>query len=87
MNYSRNSDFDPNRYKLYYIRNGQLVWRARTQVGKPYRETPVFRGDIKYLEFNPTWTVPPGILAKDILPKIKQNPAYLDTKRLQLLNE
>ncbi len=87
MNYSRNSDFDPNRYKLYYIRNGQLVWRARTQVGKPYRETPVFRGDIKYLEFNPTWTVPPGILAKDILPKIKKNPAYLETKRLQLLNE
>lgn len=72
-------------YELYYIRNGQLVWRARTQVGKPYRETPVFRGDIKYMEFNPTWTVPPGILAKDILPKIKKNPAYLETKRLQVL--
>ena len=72
-------------YELYYVKDRQVAWRTRTQVGKPYRETPVFRGDIKYMEFNPTWTVPPGILAKDILPKIKKNPAYLETRRLQVL--
>ena len=72
-------------YELYYVKDRQIAWRTRTQVGKPYRETPVFRGDIKYMEFNPTWTVPPGILAKDILPKLKKNPAYLETKRFQVL--
>jgi len=72
-------------YELYYIRDAQLVWRTRTQVGKPYRETPVFRGLIEYMEFNPTWTVPPTILKKDILPKLKKNPAYLETKKLQVL--
>ena len=72
-------------YELYYVKDRRVVWRTRTQVGKPYRETPVFRGDIKYMVFNPTWTVPPGILAKDILPKLKKNPAYLETKRLQVL--
>lgn len=72
-------------YELYYVKDSQLAWRTRTQVGKPYRETPVFRGDIKYMEFNPTWTVPPGILEKDILPKLKENPAYLERKRLQVL--
>ena len=30
--------------------------------------TPMFRSDINYLVFNPTWTVPPGIIRNDILP-------------------
>mgnify|MGYP003693862633 CR=1 FL=1 len=37
-------------------------------VGKPYRETPIFKSEISYVVFNPTWTIPPGILAKDKLP-------------------
>ena len=41
---------------------GGSIWTCRAQVGKPYRETPVFRSDIKYLVLCPTWTIPPGIL-------------------------
>jgi murein L,D-transpeptidase YcbB/YkuD len=33
--------------------------------------SPVFRADMKYAQFNPAWTVPPGILMRDILPKLK----------------
>ena len=45
-------------------------------VGKPYRETPIFKSEITYVVFNPTWTIPPGILAKDKLPMIKRDPGY-----------
>jgi murein L,D-transpeptidase YcbB/YkuD len=38
------------------------------------------------MQFNPTWTVPPGILGKDILPKVKQNPAYLKQKELNVID-
>jgi murein L,D-transpeptidase YcbB/YkuD len=56
------------------------------QVGRPYRRTPLFRSEISYLVFNPTWTVPPGIIAKDILPAAKANPASITKKGLKVLD-
>jgi len=67
------------------FRDGVVVWDEPAQVGKPYRSTPVFREDMTYLEINPTWTIPPTILAKDILPKVKKDPAYLQKKHMQVL--
>ena len=59
------------------IRDGQPVWRTRAIVGRDYRQTPVFRDAIRYLEFNPTWTVPTSILVNDIAPKVRRDPGYL----------
>jgi murein L,D-transpeptidase YcbB/YkuD len=73
-------------FEVGLFRNKELSWRSRVQVGKPYRKTPVFRSEIKYLVLNPTWTVPPGILAKDILPKVKKDPGYLATKNLKVID-
>ena len=67
------------------FRNGQRLFRGRTVVGKPYRSTPVFSDTITYIEFNPTWTVPPTIFAKDTLPAIKSDPGYLKKKNMQVL--
>lgn len=65
----------------------EVLWFARAQVGRPYRQTPVFRGDMTYLEFNPTWTVPPTILRKDVLPRLRQDGvAYLEEKNMDLLD-
>ncbi|TCV93279.1 murein L,D-transpeptidase YcbB/YkuD [Luteibacter rhizovicinus] len=73
-------------YKISFYRDGKPVWRSRVQVGKPYRSTPIFRSQITYITFNPTWTVPPTILKNDILPKVRQNPAYLANNRIRALN-
>lgn len=73
-------------YKVSYYRDGQRLWRSRVQVGKPFRSTPIFQAQITYITFNPTWTVPPTILAKDILPKIRKNPGYLAANRIRVLN-
>jgi murein L,D-transpeptidase YcbB/YkuD len=69
----------------YYVDN-RRIWHSRTQVGTPYRETPVFRADMTYLVFNPTWTIPPTILAKDILPAVKKNRDYLKAKNIRVLD-
>ncbi len=74
-------------FNVLYIRNGQEAWKTRVQVGKTYRKTPVFRDRIRYIEFNPTWTIPPGILRKDILPKVKRDPEYLRNKNMVVLNQ
>lgn len=73
-------------FHVYFVRDGRLVWDARAQVGRAFRETPVFRANMTYLEFNPTWTVPPGILRKDILPELRKDPGYLQAKRLRVLD-
>jgi murein L,D-transpeptidase YcbB/YkuD len=73
-------------YKVALYRDGQPIWRSRVQVGKPFRSTPVFQSEITYITFNPTWTVPPTILVKDMLPKIQQNPDYLAANRIRALD-
>ena len=72
-------------YEVSLFRDGKRLLRSRAQVGTPYRSTPTFRDRITYIEFNPTWTVPPTILAKDTLPAIKRDPGYLQTKNMQVL--
>jgi len=73
-------------FRAFFFKDGALEWDTRAQVGKHYRQTPVFRGDIAYLEFNPTWTIPPGILRNDTLPAIKRNPDYLASKNIRVID-
>ena len=49
-----------------YTKNNEIIWIARAQVGKDFRQTPIFKAELQYLVFNPTWTVPPTILKKDV---------------------
>ncbi len=73
-------------YTVYFVRGEQIVWSARVQVGKTYRRTPIFRSEISYLVWNPTWTVPPGIIANDILPAARQDPASITRRGLKVLD-
>jgi murein L,D-transpeptidase YcbB/YkuD len=73
-------------YTAYVVKGQDIVWSARVQVGKPYRKTPLFRSEINYLVFNPTWTVPPGIIRADILPAAKADPASISRKGLKVLD-
>jgi murein L,D-transpeptidase YcbB/YkuD len=73
-------------FHLYLVQEDEIVWQARAQVGKPYRDTPVFRDSMRYLEFNPTWTVPPTILREDIMPRLKHGPDYLAERNMRILD-
>jgi murein L,D-transpeptidase YcbB/YkuD len=73
-------------FEVRYVRDRAVVWRARAQVGQPYRQTPIFRSAIDEVVFNPTWTVPPGILAKDILPAVRRDPSYLEKRGLKVID-
>lgn len=47
--------------------------------------TPLFIGQMRYLEFNPYWNVPRSIELGEILPKLKHNPAYLRQNDMELV--
>ena len=73
-------------FEAVYIDHGKRRWSGRVIVGKPFRQTPIFKDRLSYVELNPSWTVPPTILREDILPKLRQNPDYLKTKKLKLID-
>lgn len=74
------------RFQVMLIEGRRVTWSARAVVGRPYRQTPVFKARMRYLEFNPTWTVPPTILTRDLLPEIRVNPATLGDKGMIVLD-
>jgi murein L,D-transpeptidase YcbB/YkuD len=67
-------------YRLWAMANGEdeAPLEMRVVVGTALKtETPLFVGQMRYLEFNPYWNVPRSILEKEILPKLERNPGYL----------
>lgn len=74
-------------FKAYFVRDNQLIWTSRVMVGRPYRRTPVFKSEIKYMILNPTWTVPPIILRNDVLPRVKTDPGYIEEQRFSVLDQ
>ena len=73
-------------FEAFLIKDGQREWQGKIQVGKAFTATPVFKGKLEYLEFNPTWTIPPGIIKRTILPGLRKDPEYLDKKGDLLLD-
>jgi murein L,D-transpeptidase YcbB/YkuD len=72
---------------MAYITEGErVVWMTRVQVGQPYHMTPLFRDELSYIEINPTWTVPYSIASRELLPKIKQDPDYLVSRNMIVLD-
>jgi L,D-transpeptidase YcbB len=73
-------------FDVSYFRNDEPIWTSKVVVGRDERETPIFRSKITYVVFNPTWTIPPGILVKDKLPDLRRNPGALKKMNIRVLD-
>jgi len=74
----------------YYLElwdHDTLVLLSKVICGKPETRTPLLSSAISDMIIYPTWTVPTSIIAKQYLPKLKNNPNYLSRLGLRLLNE
>jgi murein L,D-transpeptidase YcbB/YkuD len=60
-------------FTMRVIKDGEKVWDTRVIVGRKGRESPLMVGDMKFITVNPTWNVPPSIIAKDYLPALQQD--------------
>jgi len=72
-------------FQLFLFQGGEQTWKTRVQVGKPFHATPVFKDTVQYLEFNPTWTIPPSILRNETLPAIRRDPSYLSSRNMSVV--
>jgi murein L,D-transpeptidase YcbB/YkuD len=67
-------------------RAGAGDFGSRVIVGKAYQRfrTPIFSGQLQYLDFRPYWNIPRSIVRNEISPKIDQ-PGYLDDRDYEIV--
>ncbi|MCS0659592.1 L,D-transpeptidase family protein [Massilia terrae] len=73
-------------YRLWALNKGsaEAPLEMRVVIGTALKtETPLFVGQMRYLEFNPYWNVPRSILEKEILPKLARNHDYLARNEME----
>lgn len=71
-------------FRVYYHQNGQEQFSMRVVVGSPSHQTFFFRDEIETVELNPYWGVPQSIIVNEMLPKLRQDPSYLDRMGYQV---
>ncbi|WP_425087540.1 L,D-transpeptidase family protein [Stappia sp.] len=68
------------------VENGRVRSRHTAVVGKIDRQTPILNSKIYELNFNPYWTVPVSIIRKDLIPKMNEDPQYLEKNRIRIFD-
>lgn len=54
-------------------------------VGRIRDRTPIFVAQIQEVVFQPYWDVPPSIMRKELLPKIRKDPGYLERHHFEIV--
>ena len=64
-------------FRLHVFEEGREVMSMEVVVGASATRTVVFRDTVTQVVFSPSWTVPPGITRKEIVPAMRKDPDYL----------
>ncbi|AXS42446.1 murein L,D-transpeptidase [Breoghania sp. L-A4] len=61
-----------------YLQSGRDPLTMRVVVGKKSNQTNFFYDTIETVEYNPYWGVPYSIIVNEMMPKLREDPGYLD---------
>jgi murein L,D-transpeptidase YcbB/YkuD len=64
-------------FTLRVIDDGKLAWTTKIVDGKPATPTPIMSAEMRTITVNPTWNVPPSIVANEYLPLLRQDSTIL----------
>jgi murein L,D-transpeptidase YcbB/YkuD len=65
-------------YQVTFTKGGQQLLSMRAVVGRPTNQTTFFYDQIEEVVFNPYWGVPQSIIVNEMLPRLVNDPGYLD---------
>jgi murein L,D-transpeptidase YcbB/YkuD len=65
-------------FTLRVMHDGKELWKTKIVDGKPNMPTPIMTAEMKYITVNPTWNVPPSIVAREYMPVLQQDPTALE---------
>jgi L,D-transpeptidase YcbB len=71
-------------FSLKIVNNEATYWKTKIVVGKPSQPTPITMATMKFITVNPTWNVPPSIIANEYLPAVRQDPGVLERMGLRM---
>jgi murein L,D-transpeptidase YcbB/YkuD len=71
-------------YRLRLFNDRKLYWETKIVVGKPTQATPITTAQMRFITVNPTWNVPPSIIANEYLPAVRQDPTVLERMGLRM---
>jgi murein L,D-transpeptidase YcbB/YkuD len=72
-------------FKLHVTENGKKVFDMVVVVGKEGHNTMMFNGDLNQVVFSPHWNVPVSIVKNEILPAMNNNPNYLASQNMEIV--
>jgi murein L,D-transpeptidase YcbB/YkuD len=73
-------------YRATVYESGRPVWTSKVVVGEAKKtRTTEFSEVMSYMVVNPSWHVPSSIAKRDLLPKLRRNPAALSNTNMVLL--
>ncbi|MEW9808081.1 murein L,D-transpeptidase [Mesorhizobium sp. ZMM04-5] len=65
-------------FTAQFFDNGVEKLNMRAVVGKPSNQTSFFYDEIEQIDYNPYWGVPQSIIVNEMLPRLRNDPGYLD---------
>lgn len=71
-------------YMLRIYSDGRVIHSTRVVVGKADTPTALLTKPISYAVINPSWTVPPGIVRRDMMPMLQRNPEALARRGIEV---
>lgn len=72
-------------FQLEAVERYEVEQRHRVIVGKPDRQTPTVRAQVRALNFFPYWRVPESVATLDLIPKLQREPEYLQKEQIRVL--
>ncbi|MDX2202731.1 MAG: L,D-transpeptidase family protein [Hyphomicrobiaceae bacterium] len=72
-------------FQLEAVERFEVEQRHRVIVGKPDRQTPTVKAQVRALNFYPYWRVPESVASLDLIPKLQREPDYLQKEQIRVL--
>jgi L,D-transpeptidase YcbB len=69
------------------VEGGQVVTHHKAGVGRIDRQSPIMHTRALAINFNPIWHVPPSLIKKDLIPKMKADPNYLTEEKIHIIGK
>lgn len=72
-------------FMLKVYENNAPIFEIPVAVGKEGTSTTMFNGNLNQVVFSPYWNIPVSIVKYELLPKMKANPKYLDSRNMEIV--
>jgi murein L,D-transpeptidase YcbB/YkuD len=72
-------------YQMQVMEGDKPALAMRVVVGDPKHTTPLFSDEMTTVVFSPNWNVPESIIRKEMVPRLVNDPGYLERQDIQVV--